>query len=110
MKKRARKTAPFDSAPAASSRGRRGAAQADVQFTQLLLVHRTGGAGEQALRALRLGERNHVADALGARHQRDETIEAERQAAVRRRAVLQRVQQEAELELCLLGADLERIE
>jgi hypothetical protein len=73
-----------------------------VQLAQLLLVHRLG-AGEQALRALGLREGDHVADRLGLGHQRDEAVQAEGQAAVRRRAVLQRVEQEAELELRLFG-------
>ena len=42
-------------------------------------------------------EGDHVADRLGAGHQHDQAVQAEGQAAVRRRAVLQRVEQEAEL-------------
>ena len=56
-----------------------------------------GALRQQVLRALGLREGDHVADRLGAGHQRDEAVEAERDAAVRRRAVLQRVEQEAEL-------------
>src|SRR6516225_462340 len=79
------------------SSGRRGraggVAQADVQLAQLLLVDEARGAGEQVLRALRLREGDDVADRLGARHHRDDAVEAEREAAVRRCAVLERVEQ-----------------
>ena len=54
------------------------------------------------------GKGDHVADRLGARHQRDDAVEAEGDAAVRRRAVLQRVEQEAELLPRFLGPDVER--
>ena len=93
-----------------SSARRLGVAQADVQLAQLLLVDRPGRVGEQVLRPLRLRERDHVAQRLGAGHQHDEAVEADRDAAVRRRAVLQRVEQEAELRARFLGVDLERAE
>ena len=85
-------------------------AQADVQLAQLLLVDRARRVGEQVLRALRLREGDHVAERLGAGHQHHEAVEADRDAAVRRRAVLQRVEQEAELGARFLGVDLERAE
>jgi hypothetical protein len=44
---------------------------------------------------------SRIDSALG--HQRDQAVQAEGQAAVRRRAVLQRVEQEAELGLRVLG-------
>src|SRR3990167_2754414 len=61
----------------------------NMQLPQLLLVHLVGRPGHQALRALGLGEGDDVADGFGAGHQRDQAIQAEGQAAVRRRAVLQ---------------------
>src|SRR5438067_2193802 len=69
--------------------GRRRVPQADVQFAQLLLVHRAGRLRQQVLRALRLRKSDHVAQAFGTRHQHDETVQADGDAAVRRRAVLQ---------------------
>src|SRR3989442_9706977 len=69
-------------------------AQANVQLAQLLLVHRRRSMREQVLRALRLGEGDDVADGLGAGHHGDDAVEAEGDAAVRRRAVLERLQQE----------------
>ena len=47
-----------------------------MQFAQLLLVDRAGRLRQQVLRALGLGEGNHVADRLGLGHQRDEAVEA----------------------------------
>src|SRR6058998_452253 len=85
-------------------------AQANVQLAQLLLVHRRRSMREQVLRALRLGKGDDVADGVRSRHHRDDAVEAERDAAVRRRAVLERVQQEAEFLLRLFGADRQRAE
>src|SRR5689334_12906610 len=70
--------------------------QTDVKFTQLALVHRAWRVREQALGPLRLGKRDHVANRFRARHQSHDAVEPEGDTAVRRRAVLQRVQQEAE--------------
>src|SRR6266480_5960754 len=85
-------------------------AQANVQLAQLLLVHGRRGMREQVLRALGLGKRDDVADRFGARHHGHDAVEAERDAAVRRRAVLERYQQEAEFLLRLFGADRQRAE
>src|SRR3546814_11283512 len=54
-------------------------------------------------------EGDHVADRLGAGHQRGDAIDAEGDAAVRRRAVPERVEQEAELRLGLLRADAQQL-
>src|SRR6267378_3235922 len=85
-------------------------AQANVQLAQLLLVHRRRSMREQVLRALGLGKGDDVADRLAARHHGDDTVQAEGDPAVRRRAVLQRIQQEPELLLRFLRADRERTE
>src|SRR6058998_1493394 len=85
-------------------------AQANVQLAQLLLVHRRRSMREQVLRALRLGKGDDVADRLGAGHHGHDAVEAERDPAVRRRAVLERFQQEAEFLFRLLGADRKRAE
>ena len=90
--------------------GRLRVAQADVQLAQLLLVDRARRVGEQVLGALRLRERDHVAQRLGPGHQHDEAVEADGDAAVRRRAVLQRVEQEAELGAAPPLVDLQRPE
>src|SRR5690606_36872430 len=70
---------------------------ADEQLGQLGLVGRGRAAGHQILTLLRLGERDHVAEAVRAGHQHRQAIDAERDPAVRRRAVLEGVEQEAEL-------------
>src|SRR5260370_11846413 len=85
-------------------------AQANVQLAQLLLVHRRRSMREQVLRALRLGKRDHVADRLGAGHHGDDAVQAEGDSTVRRRAVLQRFEQEPELVLPFVGPDRQRAE
>src|SRR5712675_2259657 len=72
-------------------------AKADMRLAQLLLVDRRRSVREQVLRALGLGKGDHVADGFRAGHHRDDAIEAEGDASVRRRAVLQRLEQESEL-------------
>src|SRR5690606_27697456 len=85
-------------------------ADPDTDLTQLLRRDLAGRPGQRAGRRLRLRERDHLPDALLAGHQHDEAIEPESDAAHRRRAVLQRTQQEPELFLRLLAADLEQLE
>src|SRR5467141_3069700 len=80
-------------------------AQADMQLSQLLLVDRRRSVREQILRALRLGKGDHVADGFRAGHHGDDAVQAEGDASVRRRAVLQRVEQKSELLLGFLRAD-----
>src|SRR5256712_14012110 len=94
----------------ASMRSALGLAQANVQLTQLLLVHGRGRVREEVLCALRLGEGDDVADRLGAGHHRDDAVQAEGDAAVRRRAVLQRIEQEPEFLPRLFRADRKRAE
>ncbi len=62
------------------------------------------------MRRLRLGEGDHVTNALRPGHQHDHAIQAERDAAVRRRTVLQRPEQEAEFLFGLFAADVEQVE
>src|SRR5271169_2378889 len=85
------------SPPAAAPSGTR--AQADVQVPQLLLADGGRRVGERTGGGLRLRERDDLADAVGARHQHDEPVEAESDAAVRRRPEPERLEQEAELRL-----------
>src|SRR5439155_66149 len=77
---------------------------------ELLWVHRRGGVGHQALGLLRFGEGDHVADGVGPTQQHNQAVQAERDAAVRRGAVLQRVQQKAEFGLRFVLADPKQIE
>ena len=62
-----------------------------------------GGAGEGVEAGGRLGEGDHVADGLGGREQHAHPVPAERDAAVRRRPVLERVEEEPELRARLGG-------
>ena len=81
-----------------------------MDFSKLLVRDRRRRAGHQALRRGGLRERDHVADRLRACHQRRDAIDAERDAAMRRRAETQRIQQEAELRLGLFRTDAEQLE
>src|SRR5260370_22671683 len=85
-------------------------AQANMQLAQLLFVHRRRGMREQILRALRLGERDDVADGFGARHHGDDAVQAEGDTAVRMRAVLQRLEQKSEFLLRFFRTDGKRAE
>src|SRR6266853_2541109 len=80
-------------------------AKADMQLAQLLLVDRRRSVGEQVLGALGFGKGDHVAEGFRAGHHGDDAIETEGDTSVRRRAVLQRLEQESELLLRFLRAD-----
>ena len=67
--------------------------------SQLLRVDRRRRVGHQVHGGRRLRERDHLADRALARQDRDDAVEAERDAAVRRRAVLERLEEEAEPQL-----------
>src|SRR5690606_39690554 len=73
----------------------------DVHFRQLRVADRRRRAGHQALRRSGLRECDHVADRLGAGHQRGDAVDAEGDATVRGRAIAQRLEQEAEFRLRL---------
>src|SRR5881397_3715961 len=87
-----------------------GLAQANVQLAQLFFVRGRRRPREQVLRALGLWKGDDVADRFGARHHGHDAIQAEGDPAMGRCAVLERLQEEAEFLLCLLGADRERAE
>jgi hypothetical protein len=67
-----------------------------VELFQLLLGYRGGGVGHQVDGFGGFGEGNDFAQAGRAGKQHDDAVEAQRDAAVRRRAVFERVQEEAE--------------
>ena len=71
-------------------------------------VDRGRRAGQRVRAGGRLRERDHVADRVAVGEDRDDPVDAEREPAVRRRAVLQRVEQEAEARVGLLLGDPER--
>ena len=80
----------------------------DAELAQLQLVDRGRGAGQQVEAGGGLREGDHVADRLGAGEPLDDTVDAVGDAAVRRRPVAQRLEQEAEARLRFLGVDPER--
>ena len=70
-----------------------------MQFLQLLFRHRRRRVGHQVNRLRRLRERNHFAQAGCAGQQHHDAIQAQRNASVRRRAILQRIQEESKARL-----------
>jgi hypothetical protein len=72
-----------------------------MDVAQLLVVHAGRRVHHQIHRLLRLGEGDHVADAVAAGQQHHEAVGADGEAAVRRRAVFQRADQMAEAALDL---------
>src|SRR5690242_14072439 len=81
-----------------------------VQLVELVRVNRAGGVNHQVCRGGRLGEGHQVAYVLdtGERHQK--ALDACGDSAVRRRAVLQRVEEEAEALARLLFRQPQRLE
>ena len=69
-----------------------------------------GAPGHQVHRLRRLGERDDVPDRLLAAQDGDDAVEPERDAAMRRRPVLERVEEEAEAQPGLLVRDLQQLE
>ena len=82
--------------------------EADACFLELLGRHFARRIGQGTACGLRFRKRDHVTNTFGARHQHDDAIETERDATVRRAAVLQRPQQEAELLFRLFFADAQK--
>ena len=79
----------------------------DARPRELHLLDRGRRTGQQVETRGGLGEGDHVADRLGAGEALDEAVDAVGDAAVRRRPVAQRLQQEAEARLGRLGVDPE---
>ncbi len=78
-----------------------------MQFAQLLFVDVGRRIGEQALRALCLGEGDYVADRFSAGHHGDDAVQAEGQPAMRRCAVFQCIEQETKFCLLFFRSDAE---
>ena len=81
-----------------------------MQFAQLCFRGFGWGIGERAPGGLCFREGHDVADGFGAGHQHDEAVKAEGDAAVRRAAVFECIQQEAEFFLGFFCADAEAFE
>src|ERR1019366_5094495 len=81
-----------------------------MQFAQLLLGDRRRSVDQQVLPALRLGKGDDVSNLVDPGHHRHHAIDAERDAAMWWRAILQCIEEEAELLPLILLADSERLE
>src|SRR4051812_18796672 len=79
--------------------------QPDMQFTQLRFINRIRRMRQQTLGALRFGERDNVAYRFSTCHHCNDTVEPERNTAVRGRAILQRLQEKSEFRLGLFSRD-----
>ena len=84
--------------------------QFEPELVQLAWVDGRRCAGQRVTSARRLREGDHLTDVLAAADDRDDPIEAHRDAPVRRGAVAKRVEQEAEPGLRLVGADPDQLE
>ena len=80
----------------------------DAELAQLHLVDRGRRAGQRVEAGGGLREGDHVADRLRAGEPLDDAVDPVGDAAVRRRPVAQRLEQEAEARLGRLGVDPER--
>src|SRR6185295_2681851 len=78
-----------------------------MELTQLLRVDRRRRSGHQIERVRRLRERDDLPDGRLAGQDRHQAVEAERDAAMRRRPVLERVEEEAEPQPGVVLADPE---
>ena len=81
-----------------------------MQFLQLRQIDRARRLDHEVSARLRLGERNHVADVVGAHDVHHQAVESERDAAVRRRAVAKGTEQEPELRVRILGCQADELE
>ena len=75
-----------------------------MQLTQCLGIHRTRRLGHDVRRALGFREGDHFTNRLRASHQHHQTIQAKGETAVRRRAVLKRIEQESPKEKLIVAA------
>src|SRR5439155_18431208 len=81
-----------------------------VQLPELLRIDRRRGSGHQVQRIGGLRKRDDVADRRFTGQDGHDAIDPERNPAVRRRAVLQRFEEEAESQLRLLVRDPQALE
>ncbi len=77
---------------------------------ELRRINGSRGARHRVGAGLRLRKRDHFADVLLAREDRHEPVDADREPAVRRRAIAERSEEEAEARGGFLGADAEQVE
>src|SRR5205085_4294778 len=80
------------------------------QLPQLCLVHRRWRIHHLVARLRRLREWDHITQALAAAQDHNDTVQPERDTAMRWRAVLQRFQEEAEARARLVVTHSQRAE
>src|SRR5439155_15345949 len=78
-------------------RGLRRGNDLDVELVEQRLIHCAGGAEHEVLVALRLRKRDDVTDVLSAENRHHQPVDAGRDPTMRRDAVLESVEQVAEL-------------
>src|SRR5436305_2927769 len=110
--RRSRGRAPAGGRPRLRTSALRGGRRlrVDAGFLALLRRDRRGCRRQRVVAAAGLRERDDVAQRVRLREQHDDAVPAERDAAVRRRAELERVEQEAELLLRFLFAEAHQAE
>lgn len=81
-----------------------------MKFFQLFIRYQIRRLRHLVDGALRLRERDDVADRLAVEHEHDEAVKPVRNARMRRRAVFERIQQESEFFLCVFFRNADRLE
>ncbi|RMR55269.1 hypothetical protein ALP83_05645 [Pseudomonas syringae pv. actinidiae] len=100
----------MDDTPCPASLGLWLLAQTDMQLAQRFGIDNARRLGHDVGGALGFRERNHFTNRLRAGHQHHQTVQTKRQTTVRRSAVFQGVEQEAELLLLLVFGDTQQTE
>ena len=79
-----------------------------MQLFQLRFIYTSGGFGHQALSLLGLGKGDYVPNIIGTEQQHNQTIQSPGDAAVRRRAILQRLEEKAKAFLGFFRGDAQQ--
>ena len=87
-----------------------GHSRADVELTELLFINHAGSLAHDICSALVLRESNDIADRFPLGHQHHQTVKAEGQAAMGRRAILESVHHEAKLGVSLFLGQAQSLE
>ncbi|RMQ30068.1 hypothetical protein ALQ08_05043 [Pseudomonas syringae pv. delphinii] len=103
-------TGRIDDTPCPASLGFWLLAQTDVQLAQRFGIDNARCLGHDISRTLGFREGDDFTNRLRAGHQHDQTVQTERQTAVRWRAVFQRIKQEAKLLLLLVFGNAQQTE
>src|SRR6266850_5571469 len=91
-----------------SRKDTRSVLDAELQLFEILGIDGRGRAVHEGCGARRLGKRDRVANGFASVEEDDQAVQPQRDSAVRRRAVFERLQQESELLLRLFGLHPDR--